>query len=365
MRITLYPIAAVVMAICCGCATPNRDRIPLGGPERAYITDKAQSPERLKIGLEVSDEGELTFDNVRNIPLGMTGHFSLHTPDLKNPTLAATGVKLSTASLPALLDTASPYSLVGFETAQLAGLVPLRYQRTGEDETEESILLEHASPSPSGPIHKFISYARNITLGDIRIYNIPLGIMDEARGLDALWWLDTGAAKVLVGYDVLSTFDFVTLNFSSRRVTVGSGRYHPEPSRLAAAVPLVKRTRVPMVEAHVEGKGPYRFALSTAGAFGLWLPRHMAEEMEIAEILSYVSPKKQPRGKLPPATISAAARSVNVSGFELSSVPTTISILDTEDEDEGATYGLIGNQLLRDYITTIDRKAGKVYFERP
>jgi hypothetical protein len=358
-----YFCAVVLAAACCSCATPSRDRIPLAGPQRAYISDRARPAERLKIGLEVSSEGELAFENVRTIPLGLAGDFSLHAPDPKIPGLANATANLAGHTLSALIDTGSPYSLVGFDTAQRLGLVPLQYQVPGPGHETRHALLEHTSPSPSGPVHKFVGLASNVGLGDIRIYNVPLGIIDEARGLDSLWWLDRGLAETLLGYDLFSAFDYVTFDFTTRRVSVGAGRYHPEPSRLAAAVPLVKHTRVPMVEAHVEGKGPYRFALSTGGAFGLWLPLHMAEEMDIAEAVNYVPPLHPPRRVLPPATISAAARSLNVSGFGIPSVPTTISVLDAGDES--TSYGLLGNLVLRDYVTTIDSKAGKVYFERP
>ncbi|NIP91963.1 MAG: hypothetical protein GWO24_00160, partial [Akkermansiaceae bacterium] len=107
---------------------------------------------------------------------------------------------------------------------------------------------------------------------------MPLGILDDERGMHALWWLLEGVpVDVVMGYDVLGSFDYLTVNFRDRALRVASGRYRPQPDRLVAAIALHVGHGVPLVEAFIDGRGPFPTALATGGSFGLWLPRNMAE----------------------------------------------------------------------------------------
>ncbi len=56
-------------------------------------------------------------------------------------------------------------------------------------------------------------------------------------------------------------------------------------------------------------------------------------------------------------------RSVSIGGFELPSVPASVNLVDLGENE--LPYALLGNQVLRDYVLTIDYRGGKLYFETP
>jgi hypothetical protein len=354
----LFAILVVTTAMLAGCKTPPRQRIPLSPEKIDQISDRARPPEDLSITLEWAKDGQASLGNIRNVPLGVRGSIPLATASGVLAETAVAEVAFGSATVLAALDTGSPYTLTTFDTAQALKLTPLNYVPEVEDEPADAELLKQVSPSPFGPQHRFVSVARLLAMGDMKIYNTPVGILDDERGFAPLWWLNGQRVDAVIGHDVLGSFDSLSVNLEKRLIRVSSGRYHPRPDRLVAALPLVARTPAPIVEAHIDDQGPCRLALVTGGHFGLWLPPKLAAQLGVRES-TVTAP---PRRRAPDTPVPAGDHRVNISAFELPAVPTLVGPASASGDD--MTYGLLGTRVLRDYAVTIDYKAGKVYFEK-
>ena len=357
-KFVLIPVALILV----GCATSRNHRIPLDQNKVARIHAQARPAAELKITVTVDTQDQPSFGNIHNVPLGMSGDIRLLTPPGSPTPEATTRAKLGAMTLKAVIDSAMPSTVIDYYGAQLAALPPLTYTLTEEaDATAHLAYQEH--PGPAGPLYEYTCLARSVALGDITLYNVPVGILDDERGFNSLWWLDGDSADLVIGNDVLQAFDYVTFDFPNGTVRPASGRYHPTPAKLLAAVPIVGTASIPLVEAYIDDLGPCLLALSTGADCGLWLPGSLASDLALPDAQPSSMHKSTSR-KPAPMALPAGLRRVNISGFELPDVPTTVG-LEIAGDDEVAPYGILGRNILGQYVTTIDFKAGKVYLERP
>jgi hypothetical protein len=262
----------------------------------------------------------------------------------------------------ARVETGSARSLLDFQGATQMRVAPVSTSR--DVETGQARLTAMPSPSPAGPLEDFAAVARSMKLGDLVIYQMEFGILNDAEGFGRHWWLGSPKPDAVIGNDVLSSFTRVTLDFPRANLALHSGgRYRPDPERLIAALPLEREQGLPALKALVDTKGPVLVVVATGADVGLWIPRGMAGSLGLPGQGDLPEPR-------PPAGRSGAADSapvaptlLNISGFELADVPTEVGTIDRGEREP--PFAFLGNRILRDYVLSIDYGAGKIYFELP
>lgn len=353
-------LGAVLLA---GCASPSQERIPLSPGKLAEVTARSRSAEELDVTVNTDTKGGVQLGNTHNLPLGIAGLVRLDMQTDGEAVVPLVKVAINEHPALAVVNSGSTDSLIEYDQALQAQLTPLTYTRLDADGNPVAELLHHHAGSPGGLLYQFTSIARSLTLGDVKMYNVPFGVLNDERGFKSLWWLDGHSGKVVIGHDLLSSFDHATINYEHGTLRVGSGKYRPEAHRLVAAVPMVSRAGVPAVEATVNGQGPILIALHTAADFGLWIPYGLAHDLRLKDPAAgelHALPASTPWRD---ALQTLQPQVVNISGFEVPDVPAVVGLLDLGKEEP--PYAVMGSRVLKNYSTTFDYKAGKVYFEQP
>jgi hypothetical protein len=150
----------------------------------------------------------------------------------------------------------------------------------------------------------------------------------------------------------------VNLDFPRGAVTCSSGKHKPQLDSLAAAISFVYRGGVPVIMSHLNGGEPFPVALWTGGPTGLWLSSALAEQLVLPIRTTSTDAERQAN----PEGYPLAAAPLNLGGFEIREVSVTVGWPRPDGEP---AHALLGSDVLRKYLVTIDYKAKKIYLESP
>jgi len=346
-----------------GCVTPAGKRVPLGAGKREHLAKIARPARESGLELSSGEAGEFAFTNARQVPLGARAVLPINRPAGTQPYVPIAEFGINEKPFIGLIATASAATLVEYAIVGDAHLVPLAFPSAATAPAAGAHPPTRQALGASGEVHYLSALAQSVRLGDLRLYKVPVGIIDDERGFDALWWLPPAHYEMIVGSDLLQAFDHVGFRFQDGLLEVASGRYKPDTERLVAAVPLVQKFGVISVQAYIDGTGPYFLTLATAVDDHLWLPRRIASELAATADLAR---QTAPGGEAAVATMPSPTQRVhtlNIGGFEVENIPSTIATGNAPGDQP--PFPLLGMRFLRDYNVTLDFTAKKIYLELP
>jgi len=358
----LAAAAAALILLTQGCATPSPRirRAPLLETQRLTLLQESVTPSSLGITAEVDRKGNLRLENVHNLTLGAQASIPLLVRDHRHLRFPLVRMSLNGRTVYALVDTGSSASLMSFQGARRAGLTPVRWEPEEGKPVADDPLIARLAQTPGGQTRHYLGIARVAEIGQLTVYNVPIGILDDQHGLEGLWWMDGFQVELVLGNDFLKCFEHVILDLGHERMQLGSGAYVPNPERLAAAMPMVGKYGVPAVEALLGEKGPFPLVLDTGADFGLWIPYRLAAEIKVApgEDASIETARNLVGQSV---SYNLGSRNLNLAGFDLENVPARAAALDMGDREP--EFALLGNRMLREFVVIFDHGSRKVYFE--
>ena len=307
-----------------------------------------------KLGVRVTDPGtpRVNMHGVLGVKEAGEAHLDLNSrmfSDIGHPLIR---VKLNGKSTIALLDTGASTSLVDYWGAKRMKLNPVGPP-----------LVRMPVASLGGGTEQILGVAKSLAMDDITLERVPFGVLNDARGTAAYRWLQGYRVETIIGNNILSALSYVSFDIANERVTMDARRrYVPSSKRLLGDTPLISRFGVPVVLASVDQK-PMHVAIDSGGMFGLWIPRPVANDAGMPEV---ESSKDVELGHGVAGGIlqkPGQPRTLNFVGFDIPDVPTSFSLVQLGANEP--PYALLGTEVMKRYVVTIDYLARKVYFERP
>ncbi len=343
----------ILLALACGCSTLPPPHTPLSPSQIAELQRRARSPEELGLRSRRQPDGTLRLDGAAVARQGDEVVEPIYARPFESAQLPVVQVRLNGRVVLALVDTGSTTSLIEYGAALRCGVVP-----AGPD------LVRHATRGPGGPLDLILGIAETASVGGAEVRRLPLGIVDRARGMESIWWLEGRRVEAILGGSFLGAFDRVTLDLRREQVTFSCrGPYKARTPEPAAATPLAVLNGIPVIRVRVEGRGELNAALDSGSDFGLWVPRPLAAKLKWPEV-------EDPRGVSMGAgvggeTVFKPARpsTLRIGGLTVPDVRTDLSMLSYGDHE--LPYALLGNGVLRNYVVTIDYAGRTVFFETP
>lgn len=356
--VLLITVGAVLFGVFCACTTQQGGRSALPPQRQLRLLKTARFPSQLGIQID-EKEGPLAFENVHAVSIG-TKSSSAFTPraqmDLASFPLVE--ISLNGHHCTAALSTALPISLTDYQNALVTDIRPLAQATTPQLETGEWDLVPRRTRAPFTQIHDFLAISRSLQMGSLIMYNVPIGVIDDTRGLAILPQVPQLSIDVVLGDDFMRTFSRITFDFPARSITMASrGIHRPEPENLVAAGLFDESFHLPVMRAMFDGKGPFPVVLDTAGDFGIVIPSHLAGNLGLLD-----GENGHIRFGTEAMSVSCSAlgrRTLDLSGFEIPDV----NGLAVEVSEQDLPYAMLGNDVLRQFIVTIDYGEKRVYFE--
>lgn len=323
-----------------GCATSPIPAGPLDPSVVQALDQRARSAQQLGLQISRTRGGDLQIDGARSITHG-----------------AAVASPLTQAGGPISLPLR-----IGEHPATAAIFSGITASFTDEAHARQVDIVPIGTPlkrtSVEGPLFsgfQYLGVARSIRIGPHFIYSVPIGILDDQRGLSALPNRPVGCDLIL-GIDFLRAFASVTFDLPGRRLTASHAEtYTPDVEHLICAVPLKRGFPGPVVDLLINGEGPFPALIDTSLDVGLWMPLHMADMLRVPAVLAPGRPG------LP--FVPAQAVSLSMGGFTAESVPCVVSRAEFAQQDP--SYAVVGMGALQAYRVTFDFKHRKLYIERP
>ncbi len=347
--------SAISMAfILFGCVSGRSHPMPLTPNRQAKLFAEARFIEDLGIGLTDED-----IKDARGAPAGTTARIAFVRRPGRRAVLPLINTRINESLVLALIDSGTSHTMLDYRTALRTEVRPLAdSDRTPQGDRGPGRLYAEDVLTPAGRMERFTTLVRTMSLGELRLYNIALGIINDNRGLEVVEGLDRDNVGLVLGHDFLSRFTRVTFDFPHGGVVIEAGGYYrPDLSHLLAAIQLDPSVPLPAVQAMLGDKGPFPVVLNTGGDFGLIFSGALADELDVRS-LADPGKRRRKNGRIE----SLGEQTVNLSGFEIPNVATKIRTQSTYEE---APYAFLGNQALRDYVVTIDYSAKKMYIEAP
>ena len=265
----------------------------------------------------------------------------------------------------ALLDSGSALSLIDWRGALRTETAVLR--RPGpagpapRPKAGELIVLP--GHGLGAPFTQFLGLARDFRAGGVCVSNLPVGVLNTEAGIGRTGYVDGRRVEMLMGADVLSLFDRVTLDFPRERAWIDPA---PENAPVVAGrtgvAPLLAVTPIPVIQAELAGYGPIPIGLDSGGGFGLWMPCRMALalKLKIPENPGALNVGLGIGGDTLSVTIGNHV--LKLDGLTMSRVPVVAGVEDRGGEEP--SFALLGRAVMNDYAVTIDYKAKSVRFVR-
>ncbi len=352
MRLRDVCLAAVWILGVCACSTLPPPGTKLSEAQVAELARRARTAKELGVETRSDTPAPRALANLRGTRPGLQATIDLNVRPFERAEVAIARVRINGTLVLAVIDTGSAITFLEYGAAIRCGVTPLRPLTT----------LRCAGFG--GPSEQYLAVAQRLSIGDIDVCKVPLGILDSARGLDNLSWIAGYRVEMVLGSDCLSAFRWMTLNAERETLTLSTGgRFAPDPKRLVASLPLRSRNGVPAIEAAIDGRAPLPVLLDSGGQFGLWIPRALAATMNLPE---FEHPAGVDMGAAlggPTVYKPAAPRTVVAGGLRLPAVSTVIGM--TAMSSHEPTDALLGSLALKDFAVTLDYGAGTVYFETP
>ncbi len=359
---SLWLISMVML--CAGCSTPSGDKRPLPPQRLAKLADRARLSGQL--GVERREEqGKTVFGNIHAIPIG-TQAVASFAPGRRSRQQYIPVVKASLNGrlCRILLDTALPVSLIDYSSALLHKVSPLASPVIGEkEERDRTLSSPQLTHTTMADISQFLAMARSLHMGSLRMYNVPLGIINDTRGLQLLPASRSAHAQVILGHDFLSSFHRITFDFPGHQIRMASrGQHHPAPERLVSAGTFDPSFEQPVMAAMMNGKGPFPVCIATGEDVGLLLPKHIADTLHIPHLAEAKSTHIGTRSRQVSCR-NIGPQTLDLSGFEISDVD--VLVAETEAQDQPLSYALLGHRALKRFVVTIDYGVRRIYLEQP
>jgi hypothetical protein len=353
--------AALLLSVV-GCATYVRHPVPLALPRLERLAKNAQAPAALGLETRETDNG-IAFGNTHSIPLGSRGSISFSGRLTgRNTRIPIIEARINDRLVAALIDTAMSESLVDYSTAVRTDIRPVSVSRFRSGQS--SGFLRRFATAPVGAVGYITSYARSVGLGNLRVYNVLMGVIDDRRGTDALQWIQHPHVEAILGDRFLRSFARVTIDFPGETVRFDTtGAYRPDPRKLVGAAQFDPRARLPAVRGVLDKRLAFPVVLNSGGDYGLLLPRRIGRELKIDERIPQAAFQEAMRENPRLPLIDLGEKTIDLSGFDLEHVPTVLSAEPETAND--ASYALLGHKVLRRFKVTIDYGAGVIYFEEP
>lgn len=321
---TWVPYCCVLLAGCMTTAKPGSDA-PDGqalSPEQlqAYFSN-ARDPRRYSITTYDSDDGPL-FVGVNRLHHGQTASLPFQSPKSSLIPLVEFKGRLPEPRT-ALVDTTSKASWISISSAPSLNVFPLN--------------PGHAMPplQVKDTINGFASVSDKLRFDQMHMETVLLYVRGAKGRLDALArGQEDPEPEMVMGCDMLRSFEYVQLDFPNRRVVLSASTpYQPREEELMAGLPVQSVRGAMAVDGTVDG-APVRFLIDTAGAYEAALPD--APDTPIHQISL---------GDL---------------------VFLNVNALDTRTLRLGLeAHPHLGSELLGKYKLTIANQGRRLYFEKP
>lgn len=344
-------VAAAAAWLAAGCAT-----LPEGAPltkrQMTRLQARVRTPEDLGIDWEMTRKG-LRATNSRTVPAEAAIRVPLNVQPFADASLPIIRVRINGALVLALIDSGSSISLIEYGAAMRAGVVPLGPS-----------LIRLKSSGLGGPTEQFLGVAQTLTVEGVDIGNVPIGILNLARGMESLAWLEGYRVEAVLGSDFLRAFRMWALDLGGESLELSAkGGYQPNEDKLLASAPLAAAAGIPTVEAWLGGRGPVNLALDTGGRFGVWVPRGIGNKLKLPELEDNQPPARGYGFGGLTLYRQTGPYAIRLSRFTLGDIGLTLGLLNLGENEPG--HVLLGTDVLRKYRFIVDYDAGSVFFERP
>ena len=345
-------LAAALVALTTSCRAEVPTVGKLSAKQVQRLEELAHTP--VALGVTVTDPGtpRVNIHNVLEIIESEAVTLDVHTKPFRPATLPLVRVKFNGKNTIALLDTGASVSVVDYWGADRMKVHPIGPP-----------LLSMPVGTLGGRTEQILAIAPSMKVGPIEFARVPLGILNDARGTAAYRWLEGFRVETILGNNVLSAFGYASFDLPHEEVTLATRRrYIPNSQRLLGETPVSIRYGVPTFLASIDGK-PVTVGLDTGGAFGLWFPRPLANALKLPEV---TDPKRTSMGEGVAGAVvtkTGSPRTLNLVGFDLPDLPSTISMVNLGDGDP--PYALLGVAALQRYVVTVDYGSRMLYFEKP
>lgn len=260
-----FGILTAGLWISSGCATPEvliPGPTPLRPETHMHLASISRPANVLGITLEKTPTGETRMTHTRAVPLGATATIAfgesseapvipLQTGTTRGKALLATGLSVSTVSV--------------------TNADKLRYTPIGPPLTRTRVtdVMSHHNA--------YLAVLHSLRLGKVNMYNLPVGILDDERGLTSFSWARAQEVDILLGMDFFQSFSFVTFDFEKRQMTLAKGLHNePSPETVEARIPFSYQAGRPVIDIFIQGKGPFPAILAMEQDLSLWIPDHLA-----------------------------------------------------------------------------------------
>ncbi len=351
MPASLLLVAGGLSLVLSGCSTIPADA-PLPPRCVTELERNAQSAGQLGIGAETTENGSIILRNVRRTRRGRTSIVPLNVRAFQPVRYPLVRFTINGHVLLGMVDSGSSTTLIEYDAAKRCHLVPLKP------------LVRTTGHGLGARVNQILAIASEVQMGSAEMSNVPFGILNHARGLDAFVWLDDYRIEAVLGSDFLRAFSTITVDYRNETMTVSSaGPYQPDPRRLAAQANLSAQYGVPAMEGWIGDRGPVPLAVDTGGDFGIWIPRGLAGRWNLPELET--GPALTIGEGMGGQTLfkPIGTRTVRIGDRVLADAPALMSLINLGEAEP--PFALIGNDILRQFVVTFDFAAGRLYLERP
>ena len=198
----------------------------------------------------------------------------------------------------------------------------------------------------------FLAVIRTMRIGGLNIYNVPIGILNDQRGLSPWFWLQNEHVDMLLGMNFLQTFSYASFDFGRASFKITHGRdYRARPDLLVVDTPFVPGQTVPVIEMFIGERGPFPTVVAMEQPVSLWIPRHLASMLG---------------GKLSTSFDTETHETMHFGTLDIAIEDTILTGLKTvvsRSAEKDLSFPILGYKALSNYKVTLDFRAKKLILE--
>lgn len=350
---------AVAISTLSGCVNTDPGHVELTEEQISDLAARSIAPQ--DIGLRVEEDGEQpAFSNTGKPDSNAYATVPIESGSDQRILHSIIDCEVNGRSVRALVDTGSPFTFVPLEIARKTELRPIR----NEHELESGCPL-HITPlrGLGGESSQISALAKTITLGEVRLNNIPVGIINSQNGLGSLEWIGHYKVEMVIGNDLLSKFTMATFDFLRNRIEFGRNpNLADEDLSLQHSTALFRCNPVPVAIGNLPENSLIPMVIDTGSDSGLWLPANLAQNMRLRDIMTNQEIGSG-RGFGGDTVIKKIApRAITFDNITIRNVPIVVEV--TPQIGRDLKFGLLGQKVLQRFKVSIDYENERLYLQR-